>query len=335
MKHLIVIFISLFLFNACSNDLELAAPWKNIPIIYGVLNEVDQVQYIRIEKAFLDEETNALELAKNADSLYYADALVQLERPSLNTTLTLERVDGAKEGIIREDGIFATDPNFLYKLDLEGTPPLEGGERVRLLVLESNDQLLASTETTIVESFELVRGRPGDEINFSNYDRITRISWRPTESAAIYDAQFIINYQENEEGSSTEFVDKSVTWVIASNFLKESSDNQAQITIDIKGEDFYAFLDGALENSNKIRKFVDMDFMVTAGGSELSEYIRIRQANTGLTSSQNTPIFSNIEGGLGLFSSTAVARKEGITLTPASLDSLFSGFYTRDLNFRE
>lgn len=335
MKHLIVIFVSFLLFNACSNELELTAPWKNIPVVYGVLNETDQIQYIRVEKAFLDESTSALELAKNTDSLYYADAIVQLERPSFNSTLTLERVDGVQEGLIREVGLFATDPNVLYKLDLEGTAPLEGGEKVNLLVLDAQDKILASSETTIVESFDLVRGRPGDELNFSNYERTTRISWRPTESAAIYDAQFIINYRENAEGSSTEFVDKSVVWTIANNFLKESSDNQAQITIEINGEDFYTFLDGALESSNKIRRFVDMDFVVTAGGSELSEYIRIRQANTGLTSSQDTPVFSNIEGGLGLFSSTATARKEGITLTPASLDSLFEGFYTRDLNFVE
>ncbi|MEL6717931.1 MAG: DUF4249 family protein [Bacteroidota bacterium] len=334
MKHLIVILVSFFLFNACSNELELTAPWKNIPVIYGVLNEADRVQYIRVEKAFLDESTNALDLAKNVDSVYYSDISVQLERPSLNTTLTLERVDGVQEGLIREDGVFATDPNFLYKLDLEGVAPLQGGEKVRLLVSDSKDQLLASSETTIVESFDLVRGRPGDELNFSNYDRTIRLSWRPQESATIYDVQFVINYRENVDGSSTEFVDKSVTWTVASNLLKESVSTGTQATVEVNGEEFYAFLDGALESSNKIRQFVDLDFIVTAGGSELSEYIRIRQANTGLTSSQNTPIFSNIEGGLGLFSSTATTRKNEITLTPASLDSLVNGFYTRDLNFR-
>ncbi|MEL6943471.1 MAG: hypothetical protein AAFO82_12445, partial [Bacteroidota bacterium] len=77
MKHLIVILVSFFLFNACSNELELTAPWKNIPVIYGVLNEADRVQYIRVEKAFLDESTNALDLAKNVDSVYYSDISVQ------------------------------------------------------------------------------------------------------------------------------------------------------------------------------------------------------------------------------------------------------------------
>ena len=177
------------------------------------------MQYIRVEKAFLDAATSALELAKNTDSLYYSDAIVQLERPSFNSTLTLERVDGVQEGLIREVGVFASEPNILYKLDLEGIAPLEGGEKVNLLVLDAKDQVLASSETTIIENFELIRGRPGEELNFSNYDRTTRLSWRPTESAAIYDAQFIINYRENEEGSSTEFVDKSVVWTVASNFL--------------------------------------------------------------------------------------------------------------------
>ncbi|MEM8528217.1 MAG: DUF4249 family protein, partial [Bacteroidota bacterium] len=315
MKHLIVILTSFFLLNACSNELELTAPWENIPVIYGVLNEADQVQYIRVEKAFLDGSTSALELAKSTDSIYYSDVLVQLERPSFNSTLTLERVDGVEEGLVRSDGIFATTPNILYKLDLEGIAPLEGGEQVTLLIIDNKDQMLASSETTIVESFDLIRGRPGDDLNFSNYERVVRFTWRPTENASIYDASLTINYKENVPGSSTEFEDKSLSWTIATNFLKESADNKTQIEIEVNGEDFYTFLDGALETDNRIRKFVDMDFTVTAGGRELAEYIRIRQANTGLTSSQNTPIFSNIENGLGLFSSTAMASKTGIKLT--------------------
>ena len=67
------------MFNSCSNDFDLVDTWKDIPIVYGLLNVNDSVQYIRVEKAFLDEETSALVIAQEPDSLYYGNISVELE----------------------------------------------------------------------------------------------------------------------------------------------------------------------------------------------------------------------------------------------------------------
>ncbi|MEM0992771.1 MAG: DUF4249 family protein [Bacteroidota bacterium] len=332
MKHLIVLFSSILLLTACNNELDLTADWQNIPIVYGLLNDEDPVQYIRVEKAFLDPETNALTVAQNIDSIYYTDATVQMERTKFNETLTLERVDASKEGFVRAEGVFPTDPNILYKVDFGGSNPLEGGEEIKLMIFDNNDRLLASSVTNIVERFELVSGQPGDPINFGNYDRPIRISWRPEgEEASIYDVRIVINYTESLINDIDEFVDKSITWTVAKNLVR---DNPDRMGIDFSGEDFYIFLGGALEDApNQIRRLKDIDVFVTAGGRELANFIRIRQANTGLTSSQVTPTFTNIEGGIGLFSSKAEVSREGIKLTQEALDSLATGFYTRSLSF--
>ena len=333
MKHLIVLFLTLLFLSSCDNELNLTTEWKNIPIVYGLLNEEDQVQYIRIEKAFLDPTTNAFELAQNVDSIYYSNALVQLERPKFNETINLEKVDASKEGLVRAEGVFPSEPNFLYKIDLSNSNPLEGGEELILSIID-NDQVLGSSETTLVESFFLISGQPGDDLNFGNYDRVTRISWRPIGTeASIYDVSLKVNYQESLIDNASEFVDKSITWVVAKNLVRE---NTERMGIEIQGEDFYAFLGSVLEPApNQIRIFQDIDVTVTAGGRELANFIRVRQANTGLTSSQVTPTFSNIENGLGLFSSTAKVGKQEIGLDFEALDSLANGFHTKDLSFEE
>ena len=49
----------LSLFSSCSNELELNAPYKNIPVIYGVLSVKDTSHYIRIQKVFTNPSGDA------------------------------------------------------------------------------------------------------------------------------------------------------------------------------------------------------------------------------------------------------------------------------------
>lgn len=107
-KFLVLTLASLFIWSACSNDFEVAAPWKDIPVVYGLLSIDDEFHYIRVEKAFLDPDANALEIARVPDSLYYQNISVQLERVSNGQLFDMQRVNGEDVNIPREDGIFAT-----------------------------------------------------------------------------------------------------------------------------------------------------------------------------------------------------------------------------------
>ena len=81
MKKLIVILsiLSIVVMQSCSNEFELTENWKDITIIYGLLDASDTAQYIRIEKAFLDETTSALTIAQEADSIFYNNISVSLQ----------------------------------------------------------------------------------------------------------------------------------------------------------------------------------------------------------------------------------------------------------------
>lgn len=118
--------------NSCDNEVDVVGDWKEVPVVYGVINpmplfEAVEPHYIRIEKAFLDPRTDAFQIAQRADSLYYGpfDLEVILYEQSLQgaqvitTPLdTLERINAVDEGLgDREEGIFASSPNYLYKSD--------------------------------------------------------------------------------------------------------------------------------------------------------------------------------------------------------------------------
>ena len=72
-------------FTSCEEDFELNAPYQEIPIVYGLLNQNETAHLITINKSFLGED-NAFIYAAIADSGEYDNLTAYVE----------EWVDGSK-----------------------------------------------------------------------------------------------------------------------------------------------------------------------------------------------------------------------------------------------
>jgi len=313
-----------FVVFSCSNDFEIIEDYKDIPIIYGVISSSDPVQYIRLEKAFVDENTSALELAQIADSIYYPNATVKLIRLTDGKEYPLERFNAAQEGLEREEGIFPTDPNFLYRINTVDIQ-LIGGETYQLSIDRGEGALpIVTAETIVIEdSRMLTPGPTTNNIEF-NYDLTNEFRWRGGENAAIYDLFLRFNYRERVNGG--DFEQKSVVWTIAQNLNRTE--------FEFQGINFYSFLSGAIPSGSQYdRRFDNFDVILVSGGKEILEFNRIGSANLGITSSQDVPVFSNLSEGRGIFSSKYTEVRSGIGLSPKSIDSLRTGIFTGDLNF--
>ena len=71
-----ILIFSLFIgvFCSCSTDVDLYADYKDVPIIYAMLNPMSDTNYVKITRAFCgtdDEHINAYEVALIADSCNY------------------------------------------------------------------------------------------------------------------------------------------------------------------------------------------------------------------------------------------------------------------------
>jgi len=188
------------LLASCTNDFDVAAPWKEVPVVYGILSAKDTAQYVRIEKAFLDAQTSALEIAQIADSLYYPDDAISvyLQRTSNNSQVQLTRVDGNLEGFPRRSGIFATQPNWLYKVKTPAGQGLATGEKYRLVIKRADGKDDITAETIIPGEFTFLipnQQQTPPLINFLN-TLPTTISWRSDANAVYFNGTFIIRYRE-------------------------------------------------------------------------------------------------------------------------------------------
>ena len=79
------------LFIACEPDFNLNAPYKDVPVVYGVLNYQDTIHYVKIYKGFLSNEKGTVFIdAQNPDSIYYYnDITAVLEEFDENDKRTL------------------------------------------------------------------------------------------------------------------------------------------------------------------------------------------------------------------------------------------------------
>lgn len=318
--------------TACSTEVELEGPWKDIPVVYGFLNRQDTAHYLRVEKAFLPADGDAREAAMLPDSLYYEeDVVVQLEKIRTGEVFELQRVDGDPEGYPREEGPFAQSPNYLYKVRAAEIQ-LEGGEPVRLRINRGESLPVVTAETTVLSDLVPRSTSPGSPINMA-YERQVNFAWSAGPEAEIFDVRLRIHYLESRPGSPTELEPRVLEWVLEDDLRR--TDDAERVSSSILGEDFYIFLAESIPvRSGVIRVFDHIDLLIAGAGEELVELLRVSSANVGLNSFQSVPEYTNLSEGRGIFSSRTFAVRPGMTLRPESLDSLRDGIHTAALNFQ-
>lgn len=323
----------IFVFGACSTDFELEADWRDIPVVYGFLSIQDTAHYIRVEKAFLEPGGDATKIAQIVDSLYYdAKVQVQLQRVNTGQSFNMQRVNGTLEGYPCEDGSFATEPNILYKIRSSDIK-LKAGETIRLVINRGEDKEPVTAETVVLSEIAPRESNPFTPVNFG-YERNVSFAWDTDPSAQIFDLRLVLHYFESIPGNPNNLTKKQLNWTLNKEILRENTGSN-RVDYTIKGEELYKFLQANLEPVNdRIRRFDSFDVQITGAGEELVELLRIIRANSGITSSQAVPLYSNISEGRGIFSSRSAAIRTGLTLNTSSLDSLRNGVYTRGLNFQ-
>jgi len=322
-KGFVAIIVSVVIFTACDNDFDLVTDKVEIPVVYAIINAADTAQYFRVERAFIDENISALDIAQIPDSLYYADAVVTLTRVTTGEAWIMDEVDGNLEGYPRQDGVFATAPNTLYKLRTADIT-LEPEEQYMLTIdIGDNRPQIEATTVLIKPPF---LATPADEggLNIDPARRF-RINWNNNSTNAIYDAYVRLFYDETIDGVTTP---KSIDWSL----LKNSEINE----IDVLSTGFYDLVGNSLVVDPSItRQQRGASFTLISGSIEISDYIRIGQANLGITSSGEIPVYEgSLSYGLGLFGSRFTDLRDDLVLTQLTRDSLSSGPRTGDLGFQ-
>src|SRR5580658_5249734 len=69
-KTILALALAAVVTTSCNNNLKILAPYKDVTIVYGLMDQSDPIHYFRINKAF-EGAGNAYTMATNYDSIYY------------------------------------------------------------------------------------------------------------------------------------------------------------------------------------------------------------------------------------------------------------------------
>lgn len=314
---------------SCTTDFDLEGDFEDLPVVYAFINRQDTAHYVRVERSFLSGGADATQLAQDPERIYFPNARVELEKVGTSQKFVLTRVDGNNEGYPREEGPFAKAPNYLYKIKASQLG-LKGGETLRVIVTSGEDATPASAETTVLTDLQSL-DRPASPVTMVDYARTITFAWNAPTTARLFDLRLRIHYRESTTGSN--FDNKTLEWPVIKDL--ERADEDVRVAHTITGEQFYRFLAANIDGSvNRRRIFDGFDVLVTAGGKEMADFVRISRANLGITSSQVTTKYSNVTGGVGVFSSRTTLLRTGLQLSGPSGDSLRLGKFTKRLGFQ-
>ena len=326
MKIKNLLFLILPILFSCETDFDVNANWKDVTIVYGLIDPNNDDQLIKINKAYLGQG-DAIQMASISDSTNYdpSNLIVKIHRVReqvFNTYDTLSTVVLRDTVLDKDDGLFSTDDNIIYTFKKPSSFYNTNSIYVLEILNLSSGQKVTS-ETEIINSFSFESLNPSFEWGLYNGEladslrfRTKNIEWQNSNNGVIYQLDILINYLESG-------IVNSLSW--SQPIVEYSSGN---MSLKIKGDQFFQFLENNLDN-NTTKQFLNLDLVMTIGAQDLKTYIDVNQPFSGIV--QERPVFSNIDNGVGLFSSRYTYDDiKGIELTNSTLNYMINDL---DLGF--
>lgn len=368
LRYTICLVALLTIFSSCETDFNLTGEYQEKALVYGLLDPNDNINQggvghlFRIQKAFLGEES-AFIMALEPDSSYfpYERLLVELieyngttetNRWELDTVVISNKDTGNPDDETidffgPEQRLYLAPVNIdadrTYEVTLKDVPNGVDPSTIEPLADATTDVLNTGTFRWNTPSENSPTAQKMDLFNTSGEYKDYTIRMKTAERAKQYEVWFRFHYREEILGVEEA---KSIEWRVATFELDGEADWQVQVS----SEGIYNRIASEVQpNADAIRRIgkadgaaddahpfdgrsQDFDIFMRLAGDELYEYIEINSpTNSGALTDK--PVYTNVNNGLGVFSSRSEVEFEGIYLTTTAAEELVDGQYTQGLNF--
>ncbi len=205
-------------------------------VIYGLLNPLDSFQYIRVNKAFVNNDNNALEIAKNPDSLFYDSLEVTLVNTVNGQVIPLEAYDG----IQKDSGLFAYSVNTLYRMNTK----IETNGMYTLTVKNKQSGTTCTSVTNIVENPNIIA--PSKDSVSSQFNAIPgspfTFRFQSGRKARAYDVVFRYHIENSLVADTTQTSMQTLDFKVVNFHVTLSANGGEEQILRVDGDVFYAYL---------------------------------------------------------------------------------------------
>ena len=339
-KNLFFVFaaLSTVFLSSCDNDFDINDEWKDITVLYGLLDPEADTNWVRVQRAYLGKDAASASF-DNPDSLYYSEVEVTLQ--------AYENIGGApgnpvgneikltKDGTSRqeEEGTFTTEGFHLYRTT-QDINYSDDNYIYKIVVKKPRTNYPdASSTTTIVEGAPDFRFVAPSPITTTARVFNGRLEWYASTNAKIYEVDMYVNYKE---------INRNYTYRLDST-IKVDYGSLEGISADVSPgskldlTESISFFYNALAASfpplpqGHLRFIKDLEFVIWAGGEDLAKYIDLNKPTLGVNA--NRPEFPDIENGIGLFSSRTNISIDRVALAPTIENSYYLSGILCDAGF--
>lgn len=338
MKRIIFFLIIVITAIGCNTDFSVNGEYEETPIVHMLLDPTDEFHFLKVNKTFLGDG-NANTFASVPDSSYFD--LVEA---------TVEEVIGGS--VVRSWQLYDTlienkNPGLFYypeqKLYCFKADDLDEEALYRLNIEIDNGKHVVSGQTSLVRDVSISFPNVNQQLGFAEADvpangyRTQSISFSKG-TGAVYNGKIRFDYRETT-ASGTET--KSILWNLGT--MNEDEITLSTPSFSASGESFYELVKNSVPVDDDVirRTPYAFELLITAGSEDLKTYMLVNEPTSSLA--QNKPTFSNVTGGLGIFSARTTVSQYKYVQNPSnpniralsvnSTRELCEGQYTYNLDF--
>lgn len=355
-RKTLLLLCSMAVLASCDNDIDITADWKDVPVIYGVLDVNEPVQYVKLNKAFLGQG-DVMMMAQEFDSLHYNVDLVEVRllEQKLEWVDSLVAKDWVTKKVIelepttefdKPEGVFSSPSQIIYKTE-------EELNKDRFYAIEvfnvQSDSVVAYTDSPVdlLPSIQIVKPNIFSPLSITSNGYTPKVEWSSVEGGKLYELKMRFNYIEHPILDPSDTVHKFIEWT----FPRRQSLNVnggENMSFSIDNEQFLNFLSANIDEDQDMRRQAVgmqpssgssgfsishscLDFTLYAAGEELTTYILLNGNSSSIVVER--PNYTNIENGIGIFSSRTKDIVSGVKITNATNDEIAQSEITKHLNF--
>lgn len=322
------------LVTSCKDDVDVLADYQDIPVVYCLLNQNDDIHYVKVNKAFLGE-ASAAAMAQESDSLFYEDANVWITVTANGNEV--QRMNfTAVDTIPKPDGYFADDKNTIYVWEGSISPEGSSGEyeyELHVDVPSKGIYCKSVDPIGLVDGVVITDPTPNRQIAMTHYDNgSVAAEYRTGNNGSLYQMIFRFYYIE------VDLETNDTVWDLDPIQINMTEDVFTASGVEVKKEftvqQFYQLVSDNIPVKEGVQRLVrypeSVEFILYAADQNYKIYAEVSAPSSGIV--QEKPFWTNIENGVGLFASRYETRITS-RVTAATLDSLSRGVYTKDLGF--
>jgi hypothetical protein len=344
-RILLICLISAVTFQSCETEIDITAPYKQIPVIYGLLDLTADTQFVMINRTYLGSG-NALDYATVEDSMLFINVDARLYYGSAETDyVQLDSIRVTEKDL---DGIFYAPSQRVYFVPTANFPSniWNSTTEFRLVITADGQEINAKTKLVDVSDQHLNDLRPffnpSQAVSFAllsqgqiGYVSSFKFEWRAFENAIKHQSYILFDYSEVRSDGSRVNKTLRIPYAVSD----APSGNHIFNSFSKSGDFFYRYIEAHIVADAEVlkREFGGLHFVIDAAGTDFSTYLNVGSPVSSV--GQERPRYSNVNNGegIGVFSSRGHFSYDKFLkisgTTPPTITELATGQYTAQFCF--